>query len=72
MFYYFIDKNIQISGKHEVHKNDCEFLPDTSSREYLGYFIDCQEAINIAYEKYDNVEACKNCIPECRSKKISE
>lgn len=69
MHHYYVNKNAPGTGEHEVHRNDCKFLPDTSDREYLGLFSDCREAINKAYEKYEDVNGCISCISGCHSTK---
>jgi len=48
MALYYVNKNAQPTGEHEVHKDDCSFLPDSENRIYLGYFDNCKDAVNEA------------------------
>lgn len=50
---------------HEVHKETCIYLPSVGNREYLGYFSSCTAAIKKAQEKYNRVDGCAVCCPEC-------
>ena len=43
-FYYFND-NADEHGYHEVHTDDCTFLPSLSNRTLIGYYSDCKAAI---------------------------
>ena len=38
MKHYYVNKNPQIRGEHEVHSSDCIYLPTLENRQYLGYF----------------------------------
>ncbi len=35
---YYVNKNAQSNGDHEVHKSDCAWLPEVENRKYLGWF----------------------------------
>ena len=65
---YYVNKNAQDAGEHEVHTEDCKHLPSTNNREYLGYFNNCQDAIKEAEKHYDNVDGCKYCCKPCHKK----
>lgn len=65
---YYVNKNAQATGEHEVHKSDCIFLPDTENRIYLGEFTNCKEAVKEAKKHYFNVDGCYYCSGECHSK----
>ncbi len=41
MPYYYVNKNQQANGDHEVHKKGCSWLPLPSNRIYLGDFLSC-------------------------------
>ena len=65
-FYYFND-NADEHGYHEVHTDDCTFLPSLSNRTLIGYYSDCKAAIiaaRIAHpgKKFDG---CYFCCREC-------
>lgn len=48
-FYYFND-NADEHGYHEVHTDDCTFLPSLSNRTLIGYYSDCKAAIIAALQ----------------------
>ncbi|WP_299569572.1 hypothetical protein [uncultured Shewanella sp.] len=45
MAYYYVNKNAQANGEHEVYTGNCSYLPVEHNRIYLGNFATCQEAI---------------------------
>jgi hypothetical protein len=65
MDYYYVNRNAQASGEHEVHKNTCANLPDTRNLIGLGYFFNCADAVRKAREYYTNVDGCYYCCPAC-------
>lgn len=67
MAYYYVNKNAQSTGEHEVHKEDCSDLPDSSNRIGLGYFSSCKEAVKEAKKHYDNVDGCYYCCKPCHT-----
>ncbi len=65
---YYVNKNSQTTGEHEVHKSDCTFLPTSENRIYLGEFTNCKEAVKEAKKHYSNVDGCYYCSKECHSR----
>ncbi|MGL5683116.1 MAG: hypothetical protein ACRDDZ_08735 [Marinifilaceae bacterium] len=68
MYYkYYISLTIKNpSNNHEVHREDCYYLPAESNRSYLGLFTNCREAVLKAKrDGYTNVDGCKSCCPDC-------
>ncbi len=65
---YYVNKNPQSTGEHEVHKEGCPYMPQSHNQEYLGNFSTCQEAVQKAAQKYRNVDGCKFCSPTCHHK----
>ena len=65
---YYVNKQAQPTGEHEVHKSDCEFLPSEENQLYLGSFNNCQEAIEEAKKHYSNVDGCYYCSRECHTR----
>ncbi len=65
--HYFVNKNAQTTGEHEVHSEDCKYLPTSNNRLYLGYFDNCRDAIKEAYKYYDNVDGCYYCCSLCHT-----
>ena len=47
---FYVNKNAQPNGDHEVHRYDCSWLPDMENRIYLGDFSTSQ-AIGTAYSE---------------------
>lgn len=45
MDYYYVNKNAQSTGEHEVHKSTCSYLPHSSNLIGLGYFSNCVDAV---------------------------
>ena len=63
---YYVNKNAQPNGDHEVHKSNCVFLPTLENRQYLGYFNDCHEAVKEAKKFYPyTADGCHYCCPDC-------
>ena len=64
--YYFND-NIDEHGYHEVHTEDCTFLPDLINRTIIGYYRDCKSAINAAQIAHPDkkFDGCYFCCREC-------
>ena len=50
---------------HEVHTEDCTWLPSAANRDYLGHYDNCSDAVKKAKEKYTNVDGCATCCPLC-------
>ena len=65
---YYVNKNAQPTGEHEVHQEGCSYLPDVNNRQYLGYFSNCKDAIREAKKVYTNVDGCYYCANECHTK----
>ncbi len=65
---YYVNKQRQITGEHEVHTEDCTFLPAEENRIYIGKFSHCRDALKAAREHFDNVDGCYYCSNECHSR----
>jgi len=66
--HYYVNKNAQPTGEHEVHTENCQYLPDINNRQYLGYFDGCREAIQEAKKYYSNVDGCYYCSILCHTR----
>lgn len=65
---YYVNKNAQEgSGDHEVHREDCAWLPQTGNRIYLGEFTDCKPAVAKATEYFVDSNGCVHCCPACHT-----
>lgn len=60
---YYINKNAQLTGEHEIHKSTCNHLPNKSHMQYLGDFQDDFSALQEAKRYYSNVDGCAYCCP---------
>ena len=64
---YYVNKNAQSNGDHEVHTGDCSFLPDPQNRLYLGYFSNCHDAVRKAKKTYPQSNGCFYCSYACHT-----
>ena len=62
---YYVNKNAQSNGDHEVHTNDCHKFP--SNNIYLGQFSNCREAVKEAKKYYSQSNGCVHCSRECHT-----
>ncbi len=64
---YYVNKNAQPNGDHEVHTENCNWLPAEHNREYLGRFSNCYGAVREAKKKYSQVNGCYYCSRACHT-----
>jgi len=62
---YYVNKNAQSNGDHEVHKSGCPHMPEDKNLIDLGAFDGCQNAVREARKHYDQVDGCGHCCEEC-------
>ncbi len=68
---YYVNKNAQPNGVHEVHATGCAYMPDEQERVCLGNFHgseglhSCHFAIKEAGKHYSQVNGCYYCASEC-------
>ena len=67
MPYYYVNKNQQANGDHEVHDGGCSWLPKSENRIYLGNFTTCGPAVTEARKYYGQVNGCAHCSPLCHT-----
>ncbi len=67
MAMYYVNKQAQSNGDHEVHKRDCSYLPAEENRIYLGSFDNCHDAVREAKKHYTQVNGCYWCSKECHT-----
>ncbi|QDU06547.1 hypothetical protein V6x_63010 [Gimesia chilikensis] len=67
MALYYVNKNAQSNGDHEVHKSGCSHMPDSDNRIYLGDFADCEPAVQEAKKYYTQVNGCYYCSNPCHT-----
>lgn len=65
MALFYVNKNPQENGDHEVHEYGCTHAPNSENAEYLGNFSSCREAVKEARKKYPTADGCYYCAPAC-------
>ena len=68
MSHYYVNKNAQSNGDHEVHKIDCSYMPESSNRIFLGDFATCGRAVSEAKKHYEQSNGCYYCAGECHTR----
>ena len=66
--YYYVNKNSQSTGEHEVHTSSCTRLPNANNRQNLGYQLDCKKVLAEAKKYYQDVDGCYYCSSSCHKK----
>ncbi len=69
MDHYYVNDNPLSTGEHQVHKKNCDFIPDNAT--YIGLHSNCQRAIERAKVTFLKVDGCCHCLPECHPQKKS-
>lgn len=64
---YYVNKDAQPNGDHEVHERDCRYLPSEANRLYLGSFDSCGPAVTEARRYYRQVNGCFWCSRPCHT-----
>jgi hypothetical protein len=64
---YYVNKNAQANGDHEVHTSSCSFLPAARNRLYLGDFAGCASAVIAAKKHYPRSNGCYYCARACNT-----
>jgi hypothetical protein len=64
---YYVNKNAQSNGDHEVHKESCYYLPSSVNRLYLGSFSTCEDAVKEAKKTYPQSNGCIFCSLPCHT-----
>lgn len=65
---YYVNKNTQKTGEHEIHIGSCYRLPNTMNRIYLGNLESSKEALKNAGKYYYDIDGCYYCCPEIHKK----
>ena len=66
---YYVNKNAQTNGDHEVHVSGCTYLPAPANRAYLGEFTSCVPAVAEAKRQrlWPRVNGCFYCCRPCHT-----
>lgn len=68
MALYYVNKNAQANGDHEVHRQGCPFMPLEHNRVYVGDYETCRPAVQAAKMIYPTSDGCKICSGACHSR----
>lgn len=64
---YYVNKNPQVNGDHEVHEEGCFWMPKVENRIDLGFHYNCRSAVVKAKKHYKQSNGCKHCSIECHT-----
>ncbi len=67
MSIYYVNKQAQSNGDHEVHKRDCSYMPNEKNRDFLGSFNNCTGAVKEAKRHYKQSNGCYYCSIACHT-----
>ena len=68
MPYYYVNKNAQTNGDHEVHQTSgCPTPAAPHNRIDLGYHTSCHSAVQAARQYYSQVNGCYHCSNACHT-----
>ena len=60
--HFYIEKRKTLQLYHIVHQGDCNLLPHTSGRLYLGKFTDLEEMIEVTRNPISEIQQCQLCL----------
>ena len=64
---FYVNRQSQPSGEHEVHVPGCSWFPSEANARYLGRFASCTAALDEARKYYARVDGCAHCLPACHT-----
>lgn len=64
---YYVNRNAQANGDHEVHRQGCAWMPAAENRLLLGEYFSCHGAVMAARNHYSRVDGCYHCSNECHN-----
>jgi hypothetical protein len=64
MKFFYLSSHPDSNGEFEVHEKECEHIPDSLDRDYLGPFNNGLEALRKAQQIKTAVTLCKVCCPQ--------
>ncbi len=62
---YYVNRNAQQDGDHEVHRAGCRYSPNEENRIHLGRHADCRSAVKAAKRHYRTADGCYYCARAC-------
>lgn len=64
---YYVNKNAQPNGDHEVHVEGCLRMPLPHNRQHLGNFTSCHDAVRAAKIYFHQSNGCYYCCNPCHT-----
>ncbi len=64
---YFVNKNAQGNGDHEVHETTCHRFPQSWNQQPLGWHVGCNTAVTAAKQYYRQSNGCYYCSKPCHT-----
>ena len=64
---YYVNRDSQPNGDHEVHTVNCSHPPLPTNRLDLGEHPNCQSAVREAKRTYVKSNGCYYCCRECHT-----
>lgn len=61
MKFFYLSSEANPNGHFEIHDKECDFIPDSINRDYLGPFNNGQEALRKAKQLKSTAICCENC-----------
>lgn len=65
---YYVNKNAQPNGDHEVHVYSCAHGASAANKQPLGDFSGCRAAVTEARKYYTTADGCYYCCNECHKR----
>jgi len=65
MMKFYVNKESESCGRHEVHRAGCIYLPAPEGALYLGKLASSFSAVAAARKMYHRINGCCHCAPEC-------
>lgn len=67
MAHYYVNRNSQLNGDHEVHTQNCLWMPSANNAIHLGDHHSCVSAVSAARRYYSQVNGCIHCSNYCHT-----
>ena len=64
---YYVNRNAQQNGDHEVHREGCEWLALALDTALLGSYTNCRDAVMHAKRLGYRANGCKTCSRDCHT-----
>ncbi len=64
---YYVNRNAQANGDHEVHTPGCRYFPTAGNVTDLGEHLWCHTAVTAARAYYAQVNGCYYCSNACHT-----